>query len=79
MMTREELVLQRLNTLEQRVKKAVLSGDKTLTAIAIKEQNGYMDALTDLGYRAIEDEDKAEYLAEEGYWIYTYKAIKDVR
>lgn len=78
-MTREELVLQRLNTLEQRIKRAVLSGDKALIAIAIKEQNGYLDALTDLGYKAIEDEDKAEYLADDGYWIYTYKAIEDVR
>lgn len=78
-MTREELVLQRLNTLEQRIKRAVLSGDKSLIAIAIKEQNGYLDALTDLGYKAIEDEDKAEYLADDGYWIYTYKAIEDVR
>jgi hypothetical protein len=31
--------------------------------------------LTLLGYRAVEDENKGEFISE--YWVYTYKAIED--
>ena len=78
-MTREELVVNRLNQLEQRIKAAVLRGDKTAVDLAIKEQNGYVDAITDLGYRPIQDDDKAENVELDSvtYWIYKYTGIED--
>ena len=79
MMTREENILWELNRAEQRIKailqREVVDEKKLDEKIAYLE--GMHKMLTLLGYKVIEDEDKAENV--NGYWIYTYKAIEDVR
>ena len=79
MMTREENILWELNRAEQRIKailqREVVDEKKLDEKIAYLE--GMHKMLTLLGYKVIEDEDKAENV--NGYWINTYKAIEDVR
>ena len=76
-MTREERILEELNRAEQRLKGALQSGEETLIDEALGYINGMKKMLTLLGYRAIEDEDKSEFVNE--YWVFTYKAIEDRR
>ncbi len=76
-MTREELVLQRLNTLEKRLHKALENNDEVKVNLVVAEIGGYIDAIVDLGYKPIRNDDEA-YMYN-GYWIYTYTAIEDVR
>ena len=79
MMTREERILGELNRTEQRIKailqREVVDEKKLDEKIAYAE--GLNKMLTLLGYKVIEDVDKAENV--NGYWINTYKAIEDVR
>ena len=76
-MTREERILEELNRAEQRLKGALQSGEETLIDEALAYINGMKKMLTLLGYRAIEDESKSEFVNE--YWVYHYKAIEDRR
>lgn len=79
MMTREERILWELNRTEQRIKailqREVVDEKKLDEKIAYAE--GLNKMLTLLGYKVIEDVDKAENV--NGYWINTYKAIEDIR
>lgn len=79
MMTREERILGELNRTEQRIKsilqREVVDEEKLNEKIAYLE--GMHKMLQLLGYKVVEDEDKAENVGD--YWIYTYKAIEDVR
>jgi hypothetical protein len=77
-MTREEKILDELNRAEQKLK-VFLEKEEDRDEAAIDEQlayiNGMKRILTLLGYRAVEDENKGEFISE--YWVYTYKAIED--
>ena len=77
-MTREERILEELNRAEQRLKHVLEYGvdDKEIDE-ALAYINGMKKMLTVLGYRAIEDESKSEFVNE--YWVFTYKAIEDRR
>lgn len=79
MMTREEEILKELNRVERRIKAIlqceVVDEEKLDEKIAYLE--GMHKMLQLLGYKAVEDVEKAENI--DGYWIYTYKAIEDVR
>lgn len=77
-MTREKRILEELNRAEQRLKHVLECGvdDKEVDE-ALAYINGMKKMLTLLGYRAIEDETKSEFVKE--YWIFTYTAIEDVR
>lgn len=77
MMTREEKILWELNRAEQRLKSALNVGDELYAHGVLSYISGMKNMLTLLGYKVIEDEDKAEYVGN--YWIYTYKAIEDRR
>lgn len=77
MMTREEKILWELNREEQRLKRALNANDEADAQERLSYISGMKKMLTLLGYKVIEDEDKAEYVGD--YWIYTYKAIEDVR
>lgn len=77
MMTREEEILKELNKAEQRLKSALNAGNETDAHEVLSYISGMKKMLTLLGYKVIEDEDKAENV--NGYWINTYKAIEDVR
>ena len=80
-MTREENILSELNRAEQRLKKAYEMGYTE----DIKAIEGWIlgahKMLTMLGYTAIVDDDKDEWIEndESATWIYTYKAIEDRR
>lgn len=80
-MTREERILEELNRAEQRLKTLLIEREETDNETDIDEAlayiNGMKKMLTLLGYRAIEDENKSEFVNE--YWVYTYKAIEDKR
>ena len=76
-MTREENILSELDRAEQRLKVALQSGDEKEINEALGYINGMKKMLTLLGYRAIEDEDKSEYVNDN--WVLTYKAIEDRR
>ena len=77
-MTREERILEELNRAEQRLKYCLeLEYNENKIDEALGYINGMKKMLTLLGYRAIEDEDKSEYVNE--YWVFTYKAIEDRR
>ena len=79
MMTREENILWYLNNGEQKIK-AILekdSIDQSALDEAIAYVSGMRRMLGLLGYTAVEDADKSEYI--HGYWVYTYKAIEDRR
>lgn len=77
-MTREENILNEMNRAEQKLKILLEKGEDRDEA-AIDEQIAYINGMKRmivlLGYRAIEDEDKSEFVTE--YWVYTYKAIED--
>ena len=77
-MTREERILEELNRAEQRLKHVLeyVVDDKEVDE-ALAYINGMKKMLTLLGYRAIEDESKSEFVNE--YWVFTYKAIEDRR
>lgn len=77
-MTREKEIVYALNRAEQRLKHVLEYGvdDKEVDE-ALAYINGMKKMLTLLGYRAIEDETKSEFVKE--YWIFTYKGIEDVR
>lgn len=77
MMTREENILWELNKAEQRLKSALNVGDESYVHEALSYIIGMEKMLTLLGYRAIEDESKCEFVSE--YWVHTYKAIEDRR
>ena len=78
-MTREEDILWNLNHEEQKIK-AILEDDN-FNPRKFDEEVAYVSGMHTmlklLGYKAIEDTDKAENVND--YWIYTYKAIEDVR
>ena len=80
-MTREENILNELNGAEQKLKKAYEMGYTE----DIKAIEGWIlgahKMLTMLGYTAIVDDDKDEWIEndESATWIYTYKAIEDRR
>jgi hypothetical protein len=80
-MTREERILEELNKAEQRLKKAYQMGYTE----DIKALEGWITGahkmLEMLGYLAIVDDDKDEWVEynEGATWIYTYKAIEDRR
>jgi hypothetical protein len=80
-MTREENILGELNRAEQRLKKAYEMGYTE----DIKAIEGWIEGahkiLQMLGYSAIADDDKDEWVeCDAGVtWIYTYKAIEDRR
>lgn len=80
-MTREENILNELNKAEQRLKKAYEMGYTE----DIKAIEGWIcgahEMLIMLGYSAIVDDDKDEWVEcdESATWIYTYKAIEDRR
>ena len=76
-MTREERILQELNRAEQRFKDALELGNELLIEEEFNYINGMKEMLRLLGYRAVEDEDKSEFVNE--YWVFTYKAIEDIR
>lgn len=76
-MTREERILEELNKAERLLKHALEDGETNIIDEALAYINGMKDMLRLLGYRAIEDEDKSEFVKE--YWVYTYKAIEDRR
>jgi hypothetical protein len=80
-MTREQNILNELNRAEQRLKKAYEMGYTE----DIKSLEGWIMGahrmLEMLGYAAIVDDDKNEWVEndESAVWIYTYKAIEDRR
>lgn len=78
-MTREENILSELNHGEQTIK-AILQRE-VVDEAKLNETIAYMEGMRTmlqlLGYRVIEDADKAENVND--YWIYTYKAIEDRR
>ena len=77
-MTREERILEELNRAEQRLKYVLeYDADDKKIDEALAYINGMKKMLTLLGYRAIEDESKSEFVNE--YWVFTYKAIEDRR
>lgn len=80
-MTREESILEELNRAEQRCKKAYQTGDEEEIISIEGWITGAHRMLTMLGYEAIRDDNKDEWI--EGNtgetWIYTYKAIEDRR
>ena len=76
-MTREERILEELNKAERLLKHALEDGETNIIDEAVAYINGMKDMLRLLGYRAIEDDDKSEFVKE--YWVYTYKAIEDRR
>lgn len=78
-MTREENILWNLNYGEQKIKAILEKDDIEPRELdeAIAYISGMRTMLKLLSYRAVEDEDKAEYI--KGYWVYTYKAIEDRR
>ena len=80
-MTREENILSELNKAEQRLKKAYEMGyTEDIEAI-----EGWIEGahkmLQMLGYSAITDDSKDEWVECDtgATWIYTYKAIEDRR
>ncbi len=75
-MTREELILQRLNHAESKLKRIIEAnkGDAEIDK-QVAYINGLQMMLETLGYRAIEDESKAENV--EDWWIYHYIKIED--
>lgn len=76
-MTREENILEELNKAERVLKHALEDGKTDIIDEALAYINGMKDMLRLLGYRAIEDDSKSEFVNE--YWVYTYKAIEDRR
>lgn len=80
-MTREQNILNELNRAEQRLKKAYEMGYTE----DIKTLEGWITGahrmLQMLGYTAIVDDSKDEWVeySEGATWIYTYKAIEDKR
>ena len=76
-MTREENILEELNKSEQVLKHALEDGETNIIEEALSYINGMKKMLALLGYRAIEDESKSEFVNE--YWVFTYKAIEDRR
>ncbi len=76
-MTREEMILDKLNTTEQRIKGALLKGDTQKANEYMEYQRGYIASMRDLGYKVVIDEDKTEEV--EGNWIYVYSEIIDIR
>ena len=80
-MTREESILSELNRAEQRLKKAYKMGYTE----DIESIEGWIcgahEMLQMLGYSAIVDDSKDEWVecSVGGTWIYTYKAIEDRR
>lgn len=75
-MTREELILQRLNHAEGKLKR-IIEANKEEAEIdkQVAYINGLQMMLETLGYRAIEDESKAENVGD--WWIYHYIKIED--
>ena len=80
-MTREESILSELNRAEQRLKKAYEMGYTE----DIESIEGWIcgahEMLDMLGYEAISDDNKDEWVECDAgaTWIYTYNAIKDKR
>lgn len=75
-MTREDLILQRLNHAERKLKRIIEAhkGDAEIDK-QIAYINGLQMMLETLGYEAIEDESKAENVGD--WWIYHYIKIED--
>jgi hypothetical protein len=80
-MTREERILDELNTAEQRLKKAYEMGYTEDISSIEGWIRGAHQMLEMLGYTAITDDSKDEWVeCDTGVtWIYTYKAIEDRR
>jgi hypothetical protein len=76
-MTRKKMILDRLNTTEQRIKRALLEDDTQKANEYVEYQRGYIASMRDLGYKVAIDEDKTEEV--EGNWIYVYSEIVDIR
>lgn len=76
-MTREEMILNKLNTTEQRIKGALLRGDTQKINEYMDYQRGYIASMRDLGYKVVIDQDKIEIV--EDNWIYVYSEIIDIR
>lgn len=76
-MTREEMILNKLNTTEQRIKGALLKGDTQKVNEYMDYQRGYIASMRDLGYKVVIDADETEEV--EGNWIYVYSEIIDIR
>jgi hypothetical protein len=66
-----------LNRAEQRLKKSLNANDEADAQEKLAYVSGMKKMLELLGYKAIVDEDKTEFVGN--YWIYTYKAIEDRR
>ena len=80
-MTREERILEELNRAEQRLKKAYEMG-YTEDIVSIEGWiEGAHKMLQMLGYSAITDDSKDEWVECDtgATWIYTYKTIEDRR
>ena len=80
-MTREQNILNELNRAEQRLKKAYQTGDEEEIISLEGWITGAHKMLQMLGYSAIADDSKDEWVeCDTGVtWIYTYKAIEDRR
>ena len=76
-MTREKSILSELNTIESRIKNAILAGDMDKYNHWDTYQRGVLKGLFMLGYRAIEDPQKAQNI--NGYWVNHYIEIRDFR
>jgi hypothetical protein len=76
-MTREENILDEMNKAERLLKHALEDGETSIIDETLAYINGMKDMLRLLGYRAVEDDSKSEFVNE--YWVYTYKAIEDRR
>jgi hypothetical protein len=76
-MTREKMILDKLNTTEQRIKGALLEDDTQKVNEYMDYQRGYIASIRDLGYKVVIDGNKTEEV--EGNWIYVYSEIVDIR
>lgn len=76
-MTREQKIVSELNTIESRIKNALLAGDMEKYNKWDNYQRGQLKSLYMMGYKAVEDPQKAENI--NGYWVNKYTSIIDVR
>lgn len=76
-MTREKMILNKLNTTERRIESALLNGDTQKANDYINYQRGYIASIRDLGYMVVTDEEKTKVV--EDNWIYVYSNIIDMR
>ena len=76
-MTREKSILNELNTIESRIKNALLAGDMEKYSKWDNYQRGQLKMLYMMGYKAVEDPQKAQQIND--FWVNYYTNIIDMR